>query len=715
MHVPGSLLVVMGCMLAAGGLASFYAVRATSWAVMTDELQVARLATSIADDLSPVPRIHGVYYGALSQLYPLLLAPFYGFLSAPAAETAGHVLNAILLASAAVPAFLLARSVTGSSPAGWIAAAFAVFTPWLALASTLLTENAAYPAFVWALFLCHRAVAAPSAGRDVAALAGLFLAFFARTQLLVLALAFPVALVLHEVGFAVANRRGSARAAVSSGARRAMTAHRMLAAFYLMGALGSAALALRRSLGTVVGNYATPFAGDLLPVGFWRSAAAHFDQVAVGVGVLPVVLAVSWTVTTFARPARKEGHAFAALLVVLVPFLTFEATSFDLRFTPEQFVQDRYLVYLVPLFGVGSAAWLVQRTERSLRLVSLVAAGSGLVALLGYATYDDRTIIFWASPAAAFHPALETVAGPLGLSTSAFLRVATVILVLALVLAARMVPKSAMVVTVVAVAGFGAIEAAYVLHRYGDPFMTRPPRSAVRDWIDLAVPSGHSVALVPSPGDAPASWWEAEFWNKSADRVLRVDSRATFTPFPADDVSVDYWSGTIRGPQPTEYLVLSARESRFHLAGESQVANADGLRLVHVPRPYRLSWVTFGLTTDGWTRPLGLTTIRLFADRRPLRRTVVVTLAAPASARAPIDFVLRGGSTVVYGLVDPGGARPPVGLDVCVPAHGYVDVTLVTHGVAPIEDGRLVSLHLDRLRIHGAHPCRPSPVAPSHE
>jgi hypothetical protein len=672
---------------------------------MTDELQVARLATSIADELSPVPQIHGVYYGALSQLYPLLLAPFYGTLSAPAAETGAHTLNAILLASVAWPSFLLTRSVTGSRSAGYVAAALAAFTPWLALASTLLTENAAYPAFVWAVFLCHRALAAPSPGRDVAALAGLLLAFFARTQLVALALALPAGLVLHEVGFVLVRRSGPARAAVRGGASRVIGEHWVLATVYLAGALGSGALALTGSLGGVVGNYATPFAGDLLPTGFWHSAAAHLGQVAVGAGVLPLALAASWTLTALARPERKEGHAFAALLVVLVPLLTFEATSFDLRFTPHQFIQDRYLVYLVPLFAVGSAAWLAQRTHRTLRLVSLVAAGGAVSALLGFATYDDRTILFWASPAAAFHPALETPAGSLGLSVGVFLPLATVVLVLALAGAAWRAPRSAMIGTALAVAGFGAFEAGYVLDRYADPVMTRPPESATRDWIDAALPGGRSVALVPSPRDKPTSWWEAEFWNKDVNRVLRVGSGPTFTPFPADDVSIDYATGRLRGTQPSDYLVVSPSETRFHVLEAAQIADGSPLRLVRVRRPYRLDWATRGVTSDGWTHPHRLATLRLYAHGRPGRRTIVLTLAASRLAPRPLGFVLRRHHSVVYGSVDPGGARPPVRLTVCLPADGYADVWLTTSGRARIAGGRVVALHVDRLSVRDAGRC----------
>ncbi len=699
--------LVTACALAAAALAGVYAIRARSWAVMTDELQVARLATSIADTLSPVPMIHGAYYGALAQLYPLLLAPFYGTLSAPAAETAAHGLNALLLASTAWPAYLLGRSVARSATAGCIAAALTVFTPWLVLASTLLTENAAYPAFVWAVFLCHRTLSVPSAGRDAAALAGLALAFFARTQLFVLALALPVALLLHEIAFAAAGRGGRAVAASArSGLARALAAHRVLVVAYGLGAAAAVLLAVRGSLGRVVGNYAVPFGGDLLPDGLWSSAAAHLDHVVVGAGILPFLLAASWAVTAVLRPERKEAHAFALLLLVLVPLLTFEVASFDLRFTPNQFIQDRYLLYLVPLFAVGGAAWLVQWTQTRVRLVTLAVAAGAFVALLQLASFDDKAIIFWAAPGGAVHPAVAAVAAPIGLSADVFLRIAAVVGAVAAGVVAVRAPRGGGVVLATAVAGFGAYGAAYVLHQYSDPVMTRDAAGASRDWIDAAVPDGRSVALVPSPLENRPLWWEAELWNKDVDRVLRVGGGRTFTPFPADDVSVDYATGLLRGAQPSDYLVLSPRESRFALAGARRVANGRPLTLVHVQRPYRLAWATRGLTLDGWTRPGETATIRLFGHGRGGRRVVTLTLAASRLAPNPVEFAFAGGGAVVRGGVDPGGARPPVRLSVCVPPRGYADATIeTTHGVTYLPGGRIVAAHVDALRVRDAGAC----------
>jgi hypothetical protein len=700
------LLIVLGLVLAAGGFAGLFAARATSWAVMTDELQVARLATSIAQTLSPIPEIHGVYYGALSQLYPLLLAPLFGLFDAPTAATASHVLNTVLLPSAGVPAFLLARTITGSRAAGYAAAALTVLTPWLVLTTTLLTENAAYPAFVWAVFLFHRTLAVPSIRNDVLAIAGLLIAFLARTQLLALAVVLPVALVLHEFCFALVRRGG--RAHPRGGWRAvkgAVAAHRLLVVTYGLAVVAAGVFAFGGSLDAVVGNYAVPFNGDLLPPGLWSSAAAHLDQVVIGSGVLPFLLALAWALATFARPEQKAAHAFACLFVLLVPLLTIEVTSFDLRFTPGGFIQDRYLFYLVPLFAAGSAAMLVQRSHLALRVALLSGVTALFAWLVGLAVYDDDTISFWASPAAAFHPALDSAGNWLGLSVTSLLRI---IAVLAMVAAAALLTWTRRAVAVVAItaAAFGVFEAAYVFDRFAEPAMIRQTKLAgvPRNWIDRSIPGDASVALVPSPHDSPDYWWEAEYWNKKANRVLRVERGPTFSPFPAQPVSIDFEAGLLRGPEPSRFLVVSPSETRFRLLA-STVFDAGALKLVQAGRPYRLEWATKGMTADGWKRPDAPATLRFFGDGRAGERTVEVTMSSSAHAKEPLEFSLSSGSRVAAGSVDPGGARPPVSIRLCVPADDYADLVLRTTGSAQIPDGRVVAVHVDRVSARLDGPC----------
>jgi hypothetical protein len=697
------VLVLSGIVLGAAALAASYAARTTSWAVMTDELQVARLAVSIAETLSPVPTIHGAYYGAHSQLYPLLLAPFYGSLSAPAAATAAHALNGLLLASAAVPTYLLARSVTGSRAAGYAAAAFAAFTPWLALSATLLTENAAYPAFAWAVLLCHRALAEPSPHRDAYALAGLLLAFLARTQLVVLALALPLALVLHELGLSLREGKTTREAL-----RTAVANHRLLAGAYLAGALFAVVLALGGSLGGIVGNYAVPFEGDLVPDGFWASAAAHFDQIAVGVGILPVLLAASWVATTAIRPAAREAHALAAIVAVLVPALTFQVTSFDLRFTPEQFIQERYLLYVVPLVAIGAAAWLARTTDLRLRLATLGAATAAFVGLLAFASYDLETLIYWTSPAAAFYPEIMWAAEAVGLSGTTLLQIAAAVLAGLVALCAWRAPRLALASTAVVVSAFGVAQAAYVLDRYVGPTTSEREALAARDWIDEAVPGSPSVALVPGGPDGPTVWWEAEHWNKDVDRVLRIDSGPTHSPFPTDEVSIDLERGELAGSRPSDYVVVSTREARFRLRAR-EVAAARRLTLLRVNGPYRLDWATRGLTADGWTLPRRLALVRLFGAGKAQSRIVTLTLAASRFAPRPAYFSLRNGGNVVSGWVYPGGARPPVDISVCVPERGYADVLLTTNGRTRLPDGRAVAVHVERMTVRPVGDCGGSP------
>jgi hypothetical protein len=683
-----------------------------TWAVMTDELQTTKLATSIAETGSPVPYIHGKYYAALSQLYPLLIAPFYGLLTAPAAGTGAHVLNGFLLASAAWPAYLLARSVTRSRAAATVAALLTAFTPWLVLTTTLLTENAAYPAFVWTVYLCHRAIADPSAKRDIAALAALLLAFLARTQFFVLALALPLSLLGHELTLTLFSPEGDTRwLRLRSRLKRALALHPMLFSFYGAACVAAVGLAAAGSLGAVVGNYAVPFRGDLLPSGIWHSAAVHLDYVVIGGGILPFVLASSWALTTAFSPKGRGAHAFAWLLLMVVPLLTFEVASFDLRFTPNAFVQDRYLFYLTPLFAVAAGAALVRPARTKAAALVALAVGANFAWLAGLASYDHPTI-FWASPASAFHPAIAEAAEWAQLSDRWFVRgvVAVVSLVAVAIVTWPRVTRARVMLSLATssvIAAFGAFEAVYVFERFAEPALTTVTfHQDRRDWIDAAVPSGSSVALVPSPLESSVQWWNAEYWNKKVERVLRVDAGPTFTPFPVDDVSVDFKAGELVGAKPSDFLVVTPRETRFHLAeAGAHTADVTPLRLVRVEKRSRLVWSTRGVSADGWTVPREEARLRFYGNGRPVRRALVVVLSAAREAPKPIGFTLEGGRVLRRGSVDPGGARPPVQIVLCVPASGYKDVVMKTNGEARVPDGRVLALHFDSIEAPAVGKC----------
>ncbi len=684
----------------AGALAAVYAGKATHWAVMSDELQTARLAISIVDDVSPAPRIHGQAYGSWGQqLYPLLLAPWFAVASAPVAIHAAHLVNGFLLASAAIPAYLIGRDVTRSRLAGCVAAALTAFAPWLVLSATILTENAAYPAFVWAVYLCQRAVARASPWRDAWAIAGILLAYFARTQLVLVAIAFAVAVVVHELALELAERRGSRLRALRRGLGRAVALHPLAAAAYGVGIVGGSALVSSSGLGSVFGNYAGTLRGSLLPAGLWQASAAHLDYVVVALGIAPFVLTLAWLPLALVRPRRVEAHAFALLTLVLVPLLTLQVASFDLRFTPGAFVQDRYLFYLAPLLAVGAVAALLE-TERPLVRAGLVAAGGGLfAALAAAATFSAESVIFWASPAAAFHPALGAIAGALDASRRTLVVAAAI--GVGLVLAAAVVhasPPVRLVVVGAVLTGFGAFEAVYALDRYAVPATTAPRTipSAPADWIDRSAPSGEAVTLVPSPYLPQEFWWDAELWNERVDYVLRVGRSPTFTPFPVRTLSVDPTSGAVRGGLPSGTLVETNVETRFRLAGARRIASAPPLELVAVAAPYRAEWVTAGADADGWVRPGRAVTIRLFPTGARAPRSLAVTLSPPPGADASARVELARGAIRREARLRPG---PPtsVSIGLCLPARRPASVTLRTRGGTRIAGGRFVAAHLDRV------------------
>src|SRR5581483_9064867 len=194
------------------------------WFAMTNELLYERRAIAVAQTLSPLPKLRGQSIPSYDQLYSVLVAP--AFRHGPVAYdlVTAHRLGAVVMASAAVPTFLLARRVTASDALSAAVAVVSVCVPWMIISSFLLTEIAAYPAFAWAMLAFQRSLSAPSAARDLLALAAIALAFFARTQFTLLAILLPLIVVAYELG----RSHG-----VVAAARSSITRHRVLAGAYV--------------------------------------------------------------------------------------------------------------------------------------------------------------------------------------------------------------------------------------------------------------------------------------------------------------------------------------------------------------------------------------------------------------------------------------------------------------------------------------------------
>ena len=694
--VATAALVVLWVGVSAA-LAIWFSGRIRDWSVMTDELLYAKLATSIADTGSPLPRVHGTSIEVYNQLYPLLIAPLYGALSPPEAFRAVHVLNALVMVSAVFPVYLLGRQVL---PRAWAVAVagLAVLVPWMVLTGFVMTESAAYPAFAWALLGLHSTIAAPSPRRDLLAVGALALAVLARTQFAVLVAVLPLAILGHELV------RRPWREAVE-GARSAVREHFVLAVLYAGGLALVVILALTGSLGSLLGVYGvTVEEGSLLPSGVWSSAARHLDAVAIGSGLIPLILGGGWMLATLARPAEKRAHALATLSLATIVLLTFEAASFSVRFG-EGVVRDRYLFYVVPLLLIGAAAALRSADRRG------VATGAALVSIIFAATAAQLPFTVYAgvwvdSPASVLNEYLIEQSGELG--TGTFVALLGLFTGLVLVLALLLAPRTPVaVVALVALVAFSVLTLRSEVDRVvaGAGLSGRPlagPPGLVLDWVDTVVPEGESAALVAFPvstaWDTTAiRWWDVEFWNRTATNAyVADDGNFRYTPFPHRELELDWASGVVeRTEDAPGYVVEAPGDSRFSLVGREQAENL-GFVVRSVERPYRALWASRGLQADGWTTPGRPATIRVYGHGATERAVVRMTVRAPTDAAA--TYRLGADPTV---RLEPGEERAH-DMSLCLRAGSIVDFSL-TSPTSTTMEGVPLGPKVDELREVGVN------------
>jgi hypothetical protein len=549
------------------------ASRVRDWVVMTDELQYAKLATHIGETLSPLPALRGVHYATSAQLYPVMIAPFYGSMSALDAFRAAHLENGILFASVVFPVFVLGRQARLS--AGWsvVCAALAVVVPWNVSSAFVMSEAVAYPAFTWALCAIVSALERQSPRRDAIAVAAVVLAVLSRTQFLALFVVFVVAVL-------------------ACGWRR----HRVL---WAATAVGVVVASVGHS--QILGGYDMTAKGFPLPWRAFEQFGAHLDVIGVGIALLPLLLGGSWLV---ANVVRRDGFAVVALAAIVV--LSLETSSYDVRYGGGLTgVRTRYLFYLAPPLLVTMVRALTeQRLNR--RALAGVAAFMALTVL----AHDFPRVpgFYGDAPDAVLNGFISDSGGRW------LVAVAAVVVALALL----MVTRPPRVLAVGAVALVGASSVATSAIAWTRLLESRGPSSreisaappATLGWADATLPPNAHAAMIPYASDAlwepnALLWWDVEFWNRDVERVYVIGSHWDYTPFGHQALRPDPKTGVIPGTERApEYVIVSESDARLGLRASGGVAGANqGLEILHVERPYRAAWWSVGLDPDGWTRP----------------------------------------------------------------------------------------------------------------
>lgn len=664
--------------LVAFAVAVRYVLGFSNYVIMSDELGYMKQAVHLAETLTPSTNGE-MWFNSSAQLGPLLFAPAYGLLDTPAAFDVSHVLAAAAFVSTAVPVYLLARDVVEERVAALLAAALSIAVPWLGMSASLMSETVAYPASAWALLAMTRAVAAPSPRRDLVALAAILLATLGRTQLIVLAGALAAAVVLHTVlygrGLPGARRpRNVGRALLDAG-----RGHVVLVATGVLAGV----LALSGVSGlSVLGSYAGPAGGDILPAGALAAGREMLAYVAIGAGALPLALAIAWGTLTLLAPRTRVAHAFAAVGLCVSLVLIVVAGSFTVRYAPA--INDRYLFFLVPVLMVGTMGLLFERRPATIALVVAAVIAGAVIAASDLAQSGPSLV----SPSQIFHTVLDgrtsQVRAALGLGSltaATLVAVLVVVATLALAIMRRRLPAPRLgLVCAVGVLAVGVAQTGYALDRLG---ATQAGVSQAfldgRDWLDREAPGNAPIGLVLGtvfePAVSPAVWWDVSFWSKRADRVWVLPRGDHHGQNFKREAAIDPMTGTIPALDERELLVLSVEERRFELRGQKAVAGRNGVMVVRATRPYRAAWTLQATTEESVIAVDRAGRLRIYADGRggPRRMTVTVT----SSPGAPRGY---------YGrlVVDGRGERVPVNIGtterlstpITLPPTGFTDVRL---------------------------------------
>jgi hypothetical protein len=675
--------LVLAIWIVSGIALASITTRVADWFVMTDELLYERLAINIYRLGSLLPHVHHQVVPNLNQLYPVLLAVPFRNDSVRQSLHDAHALNAFVMTSASVPAYLLARRVTGTRWAPWIVAILSVTLPWIALSSFLLTEVVAYPIFLWAMLLCHQALVRPSARNDGLALAGLGLAILARTQFIV----FVGALVIAIAGHALTV---PARGDRLAGLRAAVRAHVVLLGGYAV--VAAVALVLLLAGHSPLGSYSETAKGNILPANLLQFAAAHLAVIALASGILPVLVGGAWLVSNLVRASSPDRQAFAWLSTTVIIALTLEVASFNIRFGGG-IVRERYLFYVVPLFLAALfAAFTDARLPRGSLLVPLAVLSIGFVEapIPSYEKYNVDT------PASVLNNWLTNALSTVG-AVRIFLIVALFVVALLYIEGVVLLGQKrvAVMFTAVLLVALPA-ETAYAFKRLfavngtsGLPMTL--DQSVVFSWVDREITPNSETMIIPYPllrtdyrADI-AYWWDLEFWNRSVTREGGTPGVFEGTPrgtFPKIALSFDRTTGRANVDFDS-YVTQAVGDARFHIAGKL-FSVQRGATVVFPERPWRADWATTGLYVDGWTVPGRTARIRVFA--RPQRttpelRSLTVSLRAPDDVKTrSVRFTSNTGATAA----NVGGATVLQQLTVCVPPGRPADVVVDAAGLSQI-------------------------------
>ena len=549
--------------------------------IMVDELIYSELAKSFASSGQFLIRDHST--AAYGVIYPALISPAWAvFKTIPDAYAAAKAINSVMMSLAAIPAYLLARRMLST----WWALGAAVLTvalPSMVYTGTLMTENAFYPIFLFAVLAVVVWIERPSTTTTLWVVALIALAYLTRAQ----ALSFGPAILTAPLLYVWAQRRGW----------RALKDYRLMYGLIVAGGLLVIIVQVARGsspLG-ILGAYQV--AGET-HYHFWPVVEWFWYQLGVldlSLGVVP--LAALIVLCAVSRGQDKRVQAFLAGSIAITFWLMLEVSAFasvhQLR------VEERNTFYVVPLFLIALLVWIDRGTPRPGRLAALAAlAAAALPGVLPYqrlittnAVSDTLTLLpIWSLQTSLF-PIEQT---------------ALVVVLVCMCAAALwvLVPRRyALILPALILVYFAVsqkpIEGKHKTASVGALFagITLP-----RDWVDQEVGHDQAVATIWSGQASPYAIWENEIFNRSVRRFYFLHSQLA-GDLPEQKVKVDPESGVMRVAGKPVVARYALADSSVQLGGRSLRQDPrTGMTLYETAGPLRqVSQVTGLYPNDTWS------------------------------------------------------------------------------------------------------------------
>ncbi|MET0561620.1 MAG: hypothetical protein ABW012_08440 [Gaiellaceae bacterium] len=567
------------------GLAALYAWQASRRPVptiFTDELELTQLARSIAETGEPARR--GEAYGGLATLVAYVLAPVWWLGSTTASWAAAKLILVLAMTATVFPAYGLARMVVPK----WYALAAAgasVAVPALAYSPILVEEPLAYPISTTALWLIARALERATWGRVAAAGGISVVAALTRTQLAILFAVLALGLLwIAWQSEPVRRWRSEWTPWDWVGAVTLVVG----VAFVLAAAIGHASTAWRNTM-------------LIYKDRLFEHASWAFGALAIGIGVLPVLLGLAALVRPKAEERDPRTRAFVTTSVAaLIVFVTYAGVKGAYNSTVfSTLVVERNLIYLCPVLFVSTAIAFARGVGRGwavagAAIFTLYVVTAVPLRLDQYPYYEAHGL----SIAAFANRELGWSEGTIEEALVATCVAALVVAVALKLLRPRSVAfawvAGTAAVVVVGWSMTGQVYAAEGERIFSEQIDRNLPKPY--DWVEEATDGG-SVVVIGQQISDPTGLWLTEFFNPSVRKMWSLDGSAIKVGSPILTPDLNAVDGTLAPVPGTEYA-LAVNGVRLQAPVVDQRKDSVLYRIDG--GPLKLEEALIGRETDGW-------------------------------------------------------------------------------------------------------------------